>query len=270
MNQTPFAFMGSTAAEGPGWGTPPYDTGIQVFYDFGSDDNGQTVSWDPSTNTVNDVENFADATWVPQSGNTFLALSGSGYGAGVAQYSVSTKQGQYLDLTDDANFPSSQTAVSFEWIYKTPTGGLSQDNVLARYTNGNFSTTALESNLQQYGGSPVADRWYADITDQSGGNPGTIYWYNTFSADTFYHLVLTAEQNGKLKAYAQGVLVEESSTNYQPTSVFTWSRNNAVIFGSDSYSGGVILGGLGCFRMYNTAIPAASVTANYNYFSAKF
>ena len=30
----PFAYLGSTAAEGPGWGTPPYDTGIQVFYEF--------------------------------------------------------------------------------------------------------------------------------------------------------------------------------------------------------------------------------------------
>lgn len=264
MQFQPFAYMAS--GDEFGWGTPTYDTGIQVFYDFGADGNGQTISWNPINNVVNDVEGFADAQWMPQSGNSYLALSGSGFGKGMAEYSVQTKQGQYLDLVDDSFFSTPFTAFTFEWVYKTPTAALSGDNVFMNYGNGSFSSTNANVNLQQYG-SPR--RWYVQISSETT-DPGGIFHNYSTTTDEWIHVVITGQQSDNTRLYLNGSLADTSSGTYGGSDTFSWSRTHAAIWSTNQFSSGVILGRLGCFRMYNTKMPASSVTDNYNYFSANF
>lgn len=267
MQFQPFAYMAS--GDEFGWGTPTYDTGIQVFYDFGADGNGQTISWDPATtnNVLDAGGSGTDAQWVPIGSNFYNALSGSGFGKGVAEYSNSgSKDGQYLNLIDDADFSTPFTAVTFEWVYKTPSFALSEDNAFMRYGNGNFSETNCEVNLQQYG-SPR--RWYVQLVGETTDS-GAIFYNFSSTTDQWIHVVITGARSDNARLYINGSLAGASPSTFDSGETWSWSRTNAAIWGSNGFASGVVLGRLGCFRMYNTAMPASSVTDNYNYFSANF
>lgn len=263
----PFAYLGSTADTGIGYGNPPYDQDLLAYYDFGSHTQG---SWTGSVSMSN-----ADVVR-DLSGNGFDSTLDMGFeqftydanfGKGVI--STNTKNGGYFYM--DA-LTGSLAAVTFEFVLNVPTT-LTADNLIFRYDNTGNGSSRAESNLQQYGGSPP-NRIGCDVRTQQGNNinVGVI---NQDVGTGFKHLVYTAGQGETTKTYFQGSLLGASSATMSATDTFVFNntgaqQNTNSWFGTSNYSFGTFQGMIGVYRMYSSVMPASSVLANYNYYSAQF
>ena len=149
----PFGFAGA-GETGIGYGNPTYDTGVIVYYDFGDATAGS----------------YREGGGVITDGETAYDLSGNGYDSTLVspsqqfEYITSqskgvvrtfSKNGGRWEMEDLAGDQLGLTAFSFEYVIRAE--GMTADNVLHRFS-GTSTPSRFESNLQQYGGSPVPNR----------------------------------------------------------------------------------------------------------------
>ncbi len=262
--------MGSgTSDPGIGYGNPPYDQSLIAYYDFGSSTEG---SWTGSVSMSNgdivtDLSGNEKHSTLYESAEQFTYEAS--VGKGVIQ--TLTKQGGYFFMPDLTGSFGALTDVTWEFCLNIP-NALTADNLVFRFDGGGGSRA--ESNVQQYGGSPVPDRIGYDVRTESGTsvNVGTV---NQSVGTGFLHLVYTAGQGTTSKTYYQGSELGASSGTMSASEVFDFDRagpqtNCNSWFGTSNFGTGTFVGQLGVFRMYNAVMPASSVLANYNFYSPQF
>jgi len=265
----PFAFMGSGDGPGIGYGNPPYNQSLIAYYDFGSNTEG---SWTGSVSMSNG-DLVTDLSGNEKHSTLFESAEQFTYEAGVGKgvISTQTKQGGYFFMPDLTGSFGALTDVTWEFVLNIPTA-LSADNLIFRFDGGGGSRA--ESNLQQYGGTPVPDRIGFDLrTEQNNSvNVGTV---DQSVGTGFLHLVYTAGQGETTKTYYQGSELGASGGTMAATDTFDFDRNGPQTncnswFGTSNFGTGTFPAQIGVFRMYSAAMPAASVLANYNFYQPQF
>ena len=265
----PFGFFAAAADSGIGYGNPPYDQDLVAYYDFGDNSagswtggaslsNGNTVT-DLSGNGFDSTLNAGSQTWTYE----------SGVGKGVI--STTSKAGGYFYMDALSGAFATLTAYTFEFACYIQTD-LTNDNLLMRFDGTSFSR--IESNIQQYGGSPVPNRIGFDTITEQNQNVGV----GTTNQDTgtgFLHMVYTAGQGDTAKVYYQGSVLGTSGTTMSGTDTFEFDKTGATSdtnawFGTSNYSGGTFPGQIGVFRLYSSVMSATDVLANYNFYSPQF
>ena len=268
----PFAFMGSTSGGDPGvgYGNPPYDQDLIAYYDFGSQIEG---SWTGSAtlaegDIVTDLSGNGLHSTLHDDTETFTYHDNIGKGV----IGTTTKGGGYFYMPVLTGSFADLTEFTFEFVGNIPLA-LTNDNVIVRFDG--LGTSRVESNLQQYGGTPVPNRISYDcITDQNNSDGPTPT--NISTGTGFFHLVLTAARGETPKCYWQGSqLGIGSGSAMAGADDFNFDRSGIqsdtnAWFGTSNYDGGTYLGQIGVFRLYNSSMPASSVTSNYNFYSAQF
>lgn len=254
----PFGFFASSVA--PGYGTPPWNSNVLFYYNF-----GEQTSWDSGSATVTDVEGNTDAVL---SGPDWTYDDGSGFNMGVGSAYQSTKgTPNGRGIIPDNTIGGPYNGFAAEYLFKTPVTDYSADNSFARMSKGSFTDSLFESNLQQYGGSPVPNRIYFEGSseDTSGG---AIFYNIDIDVETWYHVVFSAEQSGTTKLYVNGSHVGTGPNTFGASDTWEWTINTA----NDRY----ILGSLGssnwtgyiaAIRWYGENATDANVTSNYNHFA---
>lgn len=264
----PFAFMGA-ADTGIGYGNPPYDQDLIAYYDFGDNVEGSWTGSATLTNgdVVTDLSGNGFTSTLQAPSQTFSYNSTVGKGV----IETSTKNGGYFFFPTMTGSYGNIGELTMEFVGSIPTD-LTQDNVIVRFKGTDASL--LESNIQQYGGSPVPDRISFDLKSTQntswGVNPGNI---NTGTG--FFHFVITGGNNNTSKAYWNGSEVATYTSPMNGTDYFNFDRsgnqsNTNAWFGTSNYTGGVFNGQIGVFRFYNAYMSSTDVTANYNYYSPQF
>jgi len=267
----PFAFMGGGVTTGPGigYGNPPYNQSLIAYYDFGDNIQG---SWTGSVSMSN--------------GDTVFDLSGNGlnstlemsaeeftYEASVGKGVIQTlsKQGGMFYMPALTGSFGGLDAVTWEFVLNIP-NALTADNLVFRFDGGGGSRA--ETNLQQYGGTPVPNRIGFDVRTQSGTsvNVGTV---NQTVGTGFLHLVYTAGVGTSSKIYYQGSELGASPGTMASGEVFDFDQTGGVTntnawFGTSNFAAGTFEGQIGVFRLYSAVMPASSVLANYNFYSPQF
>ena len=267
----PFGFFAPTGGGGGvGYGNPPYDQDLIAYYDFGDASDG---SWtggstllsgdsvtDLSGNGFNSTLNKGNQTWNYD----------SGIGKGVIK--TNQKDGGYFYMDALTGGFLGLTAYTFEfaaYVWQA----ISNDNLIMRFDNGSSGGSRAESNIQQYPSSPPKRIGFDTITDQS--NNISVGTTNQVVSAGFLHLVYTAGRGETSKVYYQGSLLGQGSATMSGTDDFDFNRTGAqqdtnAWFGTSNYSQGTWPQSIGVFRFYSSAMPASSVTANYNFYSPQF
>jgi len=252
----PFAFKQEVAAAAPapevGYGTPPsQNANCVIFYDIGN-----PASYPGSGTTVTDLKGNGNGT-----------LTGNGWSydgsvvLGVLDQAGKGTNNRYVSLNPGF---SAFTGTSFEFLWRNDQT-LSSDNAFSRWEAGSgYSDTLWETNIQQYGGGPP-NRLYGDAVSEQGTNADDITYAWTPSLNSWYHIVWTMEQGGNFKAYINGANVGTSGNTFGGSDTFLWDAVGSI-YGSNNYVGGNWVGQWASFRMYDVALSAAEVTANYNYY----
>ena len=264
----PFAFMGSTADSGIGYGNPPYDQDLVAYYDFGDSVEG---SWTGSAtltggDTITDLSGNGFNSSLNAGSQTWTYETGTGKGV----IATTSKAGGYFYMDAMTGSFTSFDANTFEFVGNIPIA-LTNDNLIFRFDQNNVSSgySRMESNVQQYPSTPPKRIGLDVRTAQINQvNVGTI---NQDTGTGFFHLVYTAGQGETSKIYYQGSLLGQSAGTMSATDTFEWlSGTTNAWFGTSNYSGGTFPAEIGVFRMYNSAMPASSVTDNYNFYSPQF
>ena len=260
----PFGFFAPTGISGIGYGNPTYDTGVIAYFDFGDNTDG---SFRGSSGTI-------------ANGSTAYDLSGNGYDSTLNNTSgqsveyidsqslgvvraAGTKAGGRWEMADFAGSQLGLTAFTFEFVINT--NNIFDDNVILRFA-GSGTNSRAEWNLQQYGGSPVPNRIsYDQITEQNTSIPSTTT--NVTINNGWHHIVATAAVGDTTRTYYDGAALGNGSTTWPVSDDVDFDETNAWM-GNTNYGAGVFLGDIAVFRVYDNAMSAANVTANYNYYDS--
>ena len=256
----PYGFLGSGAgAAAPGYGTPPWNSNVLFYYNF-----GEQTSWDSGSATVTDVEGNTDAEL---SGPDWTYDDGSGFNMGVGSAYQSTKGSPNgRGIVPDNTIGGPYNGWAAEYLFKSPVADYSQDNIFARMTKGSFTDSLFESNLQQYPSSPPKRIYFEGSSEDGRG--GAIFHNVDLDVETWYHIVFSMEQGQYTKLYLNGSHVGTGTTQFGASDTWEWSITNA----NDRY----ILGGNGnsnwtgyiaAIRWYSENATDANVTDNYNHFA---
>tara|TARA_R110000744_G_scaffold42151_3_gene95320 strand:+ start:170 stop:961 length:792 start_codon:yes stop_codon:yes gene_type:complete len=258
----PFGFINTQGGGGIGYGNPPYEDGLIVYYDFGDNVEGSYTGSNPMTN---------GATVYDLSGNGVNSILNTGGGSQIFEYidsqslgvvrTVNTKAGGRFEMPALTGDLTGLSNVTLEFFINAI--GMGGDNVLYRFD----SDTRIETNLQQYGSPPK--RISADWKTEEGtaiNYPVT----NQAINDGFHHIVYTGGVGEGTKVYFDGTLLGTGAVNWPSgeTMDFDGVGSAQAWMGTQNYAAGVFLGDMAVFRIYSSTMPAASVTANYNYYSA--
>lgn len=268
MQFQPFAYMAS-GDTGIGYGNPPYDQDLIAYYDFGDSAEG---SWTGSANLtegdiVTDLSGNGLNSTLHEDTEAFIYDSTVGKGV----IGTTSKGGGYFFMPSLTGTFADLEAVTFEFVGNIPST-LTADNVIMRFEG--TTNSRAESNLQQYAGSPVPNRISFDVITFQNNSIGTSP-ANQNTGTGFFHLVLTAGQGTTSKVYWQGSELAAGSSTMGASDYFNFDRtgnqsDTNAWFGTSNYDGGTFVGEIGVFRMYNSVMPASSVTANYNFYSSQF
>ena len=251
-------YAAEAAAAAPGYGVPPSgDSDCFIFYDIGN-----PASYPGSGTTVTDLKGNANATltgngWSYDGGVSLGVIDQAGRGTNNRYWSVA-----------NPNF-SGWTGTTFEALWRSDQAlSGTGDNGFYRWVNqSGFSDTTIEMALQQYNGSPVPNRIYADMVSEQGSKPTPFYpsWVGT--AGSWWHMVITAEQGGNCILYVNDTAIATTAGTFGASDTFNWDSVGAI-FGSDGGVGGNVVGQFAALRMYDRALTSGEVTANYNYYDA--
>lgn len=254
----PFGFLAGAAA-GPGYGTPPWNSNVLFYYNF-----GEQTSWDSGSATITDVEGNTNAELI---GGDWTYDDGTNINMGVGSAYQSTKgptNGKGILPANNIGGPYNGFAA--EYFFKTPSTDWTDDNILARMTKGSFTDSYFEVAIQQYAITPPKRIYYEGSSETTSG--GAIFYSIDFTIDTWYHLVFSMEQSGNTKLYVNGSHVGTGPNTFGASDTWEWTINtdaNRRILGYNFASNWT--GYMGAIRWYGEKATDANVLANYNHFA---
>jgi len=259
----PFGFLGSQGGGASGYGNPPWNSNVLFYYNF-----GEETSWGSgsgATATIIDVEGNTNADLI---GPGWAYDDGSGTNMGVGSASQLVKGSPSgRGIIPDNTIGGPYNGFAGEYLFKTPSVDWSGDNIFARITKGSFTDSLLESNIQQYGGSPVPDRIYYEGSSEDGRG-GAIFYALNFEPETWYHVVFSMEQGEYTKLYINGSHVATGGTQFGVSDTWEWTINTVndrYILGSNGDVNWT--GYIAAIRWYSENATDSNVLSNYNHFA---
>lgn len=201
-----------------------------------------------------------DTTWTSASAGTVTDVSGGGTTATLTNMSRSTSpiggmlgQGFNFDGTNDfvdAPVATDPTAYTISaWVKPTD---VTSTNIFVRTTAGQ-QATLFSHQLRITSGSKFQAYTYDGVSQSVLGTSDVV-------ANTWHHVVTTAENGGSLRLYVNGV--EEGT----PDTIGTlWTSGDRYYIGSNSGDGmGYFSGIIDDVRLYHRALTATEVKQLYN------
>tara|TARA_R110000803_G_scaffold105989_1_gene174132 strand:+ start:1149 stop:1961 length:813 start_codon:yes stop_codon:yes gene_type:complete len=260
----PFGFAGASGETGVGYGDPPYKTGLITYYDFGSATEGSYTGGDGTLSngdTLTDLSGEGYDSTLDNNSGAQNFFYDSTIGRGVIN--TANKNGGHFTLDDYSGDQLGLTGFSFEWVFQA--NSMADDNVIIRFSGGS-TASRLESNLQQYAGSPVPDRISYDFTTEQGTGIG-VGLINQEVADGWHHLVYTAQLGQNTVMYFDGSAIGTGTTAWPSGEDADFDHAANAWFGTTNLANGCFNGDMAVFRIYNNGMTAGNVASNFAYYS---
>lgn len=197
----------------------------------------------------------------PGSGTTWTDLSGRGYNGTLVNSSYSNGDGGNISFNGTnakVTFPSTNIplngAVTISVWFKS-SSGTSYQNIFDTpdYTSGIWITTNYNSNT---------GKLFASFSTTSN------FLQASYSANTWYNLVLVGDNNIGASLYLNGVLVSSNTVKNVPSMV---DLNTARLGNVDADRANEWFNGnISAFQVYNRALSAAEVAQNYDALKVRY